>query len=215
MAWRPSAAVLLLALASAQAEDKLAPGKFLVAGRELGDPNFTEAVILLVDYDAGHGAMGLIVNRRSDVPLSKLFGDFKEAKDRSDPIYVGGPVELSTVLGLVRSSVPQGDARHIFADVYLINTKDQLRKALADDTEPGSFHVFAGYAGWGEGQLEHEVELGAWHIMPAESALVFHSDPGSVWLRLIRGTEQQIARAVYSERSVSIGSTSVARLAGK
>lgn len=215
MAWRWSAALLVLALASARADDDLAPGKFLVAGRDLADPNFAEAVILLVNYDADHGAMGLIVNRRTDVPLSRLFRDFKEAKTRTDPVYVGGPVELSTVLALLRSSVQPGDAQRVFADVYMINTKEQLQKALADKEEPGSFHVFVGYAGWGTGQLEHEVELGAWHIMPAESALVFHSDPDTVWPHLIQRTEQQIARARYSERSVSSGSTSVARTAGR
>jgi len=213
MAWRWSAALFVLALASARADDDLASGKFLVAGRDLADPNFAESVILLVNYDAEHGAMGLIVNRRTDVPLSRLFADFKEAKTRTDPAYVGGPVELSTVLALLRSSVQPGDARRVFGDVYLINTKDQLQKALADREEPGSFHVFVGYAGWGTGQLEHEVELGAWHIMPAESALVFHSDPDTVWPRLIKRTEQQIAR--YSVRSVSSGSTSVARAAGR
>src|SRR5277367_914095 len=108
MAWRWSAALLVLALASVQAEDSLAPGKFLVAGRELGDPNFAESVILLIDYDAEHGAMGLIVNRRTDVPLARVFRDFKEAKDRTDGVYVGGPVELSTILALQRSSVQPG-----------------------------------------------------------------------------------------------------------
>src|SRR5271154_5923361 len=216
MAWRWSAALLVLALASVQAEDSLAPGKFLVAGRELGDPNFAESVILLIDYDAEHGAMGLIVNRRTDVALSRVFPDFKDAKNRTDPVYVGGPVELKTILALQRSSVQPGDARHVFADIYLISTKDQLQKALADKTEAASFHVFVGYAGWGAGQLEHEVELGAWHLMPAEPALVFHSDPDTVWPRLIRRTEQQIARlSAYSARSVSSGSVSAARMAGR
>lgn len=216
MAWRWSAAFLLLALVSARAEDDLAPGKFLVAGRELADPNFAEAVVLLVDYDAEHGAMGLIVNRRTDVPISRVFGDLKEAKTRTDPVYVGGPVELSTVFALLRSSVQPGDAKRIFADVYLAKTKDQLLKAMTDKQDAASFHVFLGYAGWGTGQLEHEVDLGAWHVMPAETAVVFHSDPESVWPRLIKRTEQQFARVgSYSARSVSSGSTAVARMAGR
>jgi len=216
MAWRWSAALLVLALASAKADDELAPGKLLVAGRELGDPNFAESVILLIDYAAGHGAMGLIVNRRTDVPLSRLFRDIKEAKSRTDPAYVGGPVELTTVLALLKSAVKPGDAQRVYGDVYLIKTKDQLQKALASGAESGSFHVFVGYAGWGEGQLEHEIELGAWHIMSADSGVVFHSDPESVWPRLIRRTEQQIARVSnYSARNVSSGSTSVARNAGR
>ncbi len=60
--------------------------------------------------------------------------------------------------------------------------------------EPGVFHVFLGYAGWGPGQLEHEVELGAWHILPPDTASVFDADPESVWPRLIRRTELRIAR---------------------
>lgn len=215
MAWRWWAALFVFALASARAGDDLAPGKFLIADRELGDPNFAETVVLLIDYNQEHGAMGLIVNRRTDVPMSKLFSDFKEAKSRTDPVYVGGPVELSTVEALLRSSVQPGDARRVFADVYLVNTKDQLQKALAEKTEPGSFHVFVGYAGWGQRQLEHEVQLGAWHVMAAETSLVFHPDPNSVWPLLIKRTEQQIARAGYSDRSVSSGSTSVARIAGR
>jgi len=216
MAWRWSAALLVLALASAKGDDELAPGKLLVAGRELGDPNFAESVILLIDYDADHGAMGLIVNRRTDVPLSRLFRDFKEAKSRTDQAYVGGPVEITTVVALLKSAVKPGDAQRVFADVYLIKTKDLLQKTLASGAESNSFHVFVGYAGWGEGQLEHEIELGAWHIMSADSAVVFHSDPESVWPRLIRRTEQQIARVPnYSARNVSSGSTSVARNAGR
>ncbi len=56
------------------------------------------------------------------------------------------------------------------------------------------FHTYIGYAGWQAGQLEHEVELGAWHILPADAGTVFHADPDSVWERMIRRTETQIAR---------------------
>ena len=216
MTWRWSAALVLLALVSAKAEDDLAAGKFLVAARELGDPNFAQAVVLLVDYDTAKGAMGLIVNRRTDMPMSKLLGDLKEAKGRSDPIYVGGPVELTSVLALVRPASKPGDAKHVFGNVYLVNTKDLLRKTLADGAESDSFHVFVGYAGWGPSQLEHEVELGAWHIVAADAGVVFNSNPDAVWQRLIRRTEQQIAlERSYSARNVSSGSTSVARRAGK
>jgi putative AlgH/UPF0301 family transcriptional regulator len=69
-----------------------------------------------------------------------------------------------------------------------------LEKTLAGKGEPSVFHVFLGYAGWGPGQLEHEVELGAWHILPADAASVFDADPDSVWPRLIRRTELRIAR---------------------
>lgn len=178
--------------APAQAPE-LAAGTFLVASRDLGDPNFSETVILLLRYDEEEGAMGLIVNRRTDLPLSRVFEDVKGAKGRKDLAYMGGPVEPGDVLALLKSSAKLEDADRVFGSVYLISDKDLLEKTLADKTEPGVFHVFLGYAGWGPGQLEHEVDLGAWHIVPADAASVFDADPDSVWPRLIRRTELRIA----------------------
>jgi putative transcriptional regulator len=205
--------VIALARLFGQA-DALAPGVFLVASRDLGDPNFAHAVVLLVHYDDENGAMGLIVNRRTDVPLSRVFSELKEAKGRADQIYIGGPVETGGVLALLKSASKPKDSEPIFSDVYLISSKTLLAKTLADGVEASQFHAYLGYAGWAREQLEHEVELGAWHVLPADAGNVFHSDPDSVWLRLIRRTESRIARR-YSERSVLIGSTWVARWAGR
>jgi|SRR5580704_256532 putative AlgH/UPF0301 family transcriptional regulator len=179
--------------APAQAPE-LGAGTFLVASRDLGDPNFSETVILVLRYDEEQGAMGLIVNRRTDLPLSRVFEDDKAAKGRKDLAYMGGPVEPGDVLALLKSSAKLEEADRVFANVYLISDKDLLEKTLADKAEPGVFHVFLGYAGWGPGQLEHEVDLGAWHIIPPDAASVFDADPDSVWPRLIRRTELRIAR---------------------
>ena len=207
--------VLVLAQAAAQS-DELAPGKFLVASKELGDPNFAESVVLLLQYDNGKGAMGVIINRRTDVPLSRLFEDFKEAKGRSDSVYLGGPVELSNVLALLRSAVKPEDAKLVFGDVYLVTSKDLLQKTLASKVEAAQFHAYVGYAGWGPGQLEHEIALGAWKILPADAGTVFHADPDSVWPRLIRRMDVQIASAGGdSQRQVAMGSTFAARRAGR
>src|SRR5579862_4989218 len=197
MVARVVGALLLCASIPACAQsDELAAGKLLVASRDLGDPNFSKTVILLVHYDEDKGAVGLVLNKRTDVPLSRVFGDLKEANGRTDPVYIGGPVELNTVMGLLKaSSKPQG-ADRVFGDVYLITNKDALTRTLASRAEAEVFHAFVGYAGWGAGQLEHEVELGAWHIMPADAGTVFHGDPDSVWPRLIKRTEAQIALAL-------------------
>ncbi len=209
---RRFATAFLLALAPGLCQtNELAAGRFLVASRALGDPNFAQSVVLLLQYDAERGAMGLIVNRRSDVPLARLFEDLKEAKGRSDTVYMGGPVELTNVLALLKSSSKPEDAKRVFGDVYLVNSKTQLQKTLAAGVDASAFHVYVGYAGWGPAQLEHEVDLGAWHILAADAGNLFSADPDSVWQKLIRRTEMQIA---HSERSVSSGSTSVARRAG-
>jgi putative AlgH/UPF0301 family transcriptional regulator len=194
MVARLLAAFLFVACAPGFAQtDDLAVGKFLVASRDLGDPNFAKTVILLVHYTEDQGAVGLVVNRATDVPISRVFQDFKEAKSRTDPVYVGGPVELNSVMALLRTASKPGNATRVFGDVYLISNKDQLRATMASAAESNVFHAYVGYAGWGAGQLEHEVDLGAWHIMPADAATVFHSDPDSVWPRLIRRTETQVA----------------------
>ncbi len=176
-------------------ESELAAGKFLVASRALGDPNFSEAVILLLRYDEDQGAMGLIVNRRSDIPLSKVFEDLKQAKGRTDLAYLGGPVETDNVLALLKSSDAPEDAPKVFGNVYLISNKELLEKTLADKADPSVFHVYLGYAGWSAGQLERELQVGAWHVMSPDAASVFDADPDSVWQRLIRRTELRIARA--------------------
>jgi putative transcriptional regulator len=195
MAARFLGALLLLACAPAFCQtDDLAIGKLLVASRDLGDPNFAKTVILLVHYDEDKGAVGLVINKRTDVPISRVFHDLKEASGRKDLVYIGGPVELDSVLALLKSAKKPDGADRVFGDVYLISDRDLLTKTLGSSADATAFHTYIGYAGWQTGQLEHEVELGAWHILPADAATVFHADPDSVWERMIRRTELQIAR---------------------
>jgi putative transcriptional regulator len=190
---------------------ELEAGKFLVASRGLGDPNFAGTVVLLLKFGDEEGALGIIVNRRTDVPLSRVFENIKTAKDRTDTVYVGGPVEPGSVMALLNSASKVEDASRVITGIYLISGKALLAKAAAEAT-PGSFHAYLGYAGWSPGQLEHEVELGGWRILQADAATVFDPDPDGVWEKLIRRTELRIAHSV---RSVAIGSTLVARRAGR
>lgn len=192
--WVRAGALLLFACVSAfcQADD-LAVGKMLVASRDLGDPNFAKTVILLVRYDEEKGSVGLVINKRTDIPVSKVFEDLKEASGRRDPVYIGGPVELNTVMALIKTAKKPDSATRVFGDVYLIADKDLLTHTLASSAEATVFHTYVGYAGWGSGQLEHEVDLGAWHIMAGDAAAVFHADPDSVWQRLVQRSETQIA----------------------
>jgi putative transcriptional regulator len=183
-----------LAIVPAAAQDsEPAAGKFLVASRDLGDPNFSKTVILLLRYDEEQGAMGLVINRRTDLPLSRVFQELKAAQNRSDEAYLGGPVEPEGVLGLIKSPEKMDEAQRVFSSIYLISTKDLLERIVARKADASIFHVYLGYAGWGPGQLEHEISLGAWHILPPDLGSVFDVDPESVWPRLIRRTELRIA----------------------
>jgi putative transcriptional regulator len=170
----------------------LGVGKVLVAARGLGDPNFAGTVILLVHFD-GKGAVGLILNRRTDVPLSRVL-DLKAVKDRSDPVYLGGPVDRAAVLALFESSAKVEKADNIFGGVYLISDKALFEKTISARPDPGVFHVYVGYAGWTQDQLRSEVQLGAWFVFPADAATVFNSDPDSLWLEMIKKTQLKYAK---------------------
>ncbi len=168
-------------------------GKLLVASRALGDPNFAETVILLVHSDAD-GVVGLILNRRTDVPLSRVLDQFEGAKDRSDPVYLGGPVEIPAAFALLRSTAKLDGAEQILGGVYLISTKSLFEKAFAGRPGPGMFHVYLGYAGWSNEQLRQEIELGSWFIFPGDAQTVFDSDPDALWEQMIQKTEFKLAR---------------------
>jgi putative transcriptional regulator len=170
----------------------LGPGKLLVASRGLADPHFAQTVILLVRYDA-QGVVGLILNRRTDVPLSRVLDGLKAAKDRSDPVYLGGPVEMPSVFALLQSSSRVEGAEHIFDRVYLITAKALFEQTISARPDRGVFHVYLGYAGWANEQLRKEVELGAWFIFPGDSSTVFSADPDSLWSQMIQKTELQLA----------------------
>jgi putative AlgH/UPF0301 family transcriptional regulator len=171
----------------------LGVGKLLVASRGLGDPDFAETVVLLVHYDE-KGVVGLILNRRTDLPLSRVL-DLEAAKGRSDPVYAGGPVGPSAVLALFKSSKKLEKAENIFGGVYLISDKGLFEQTISARPDPGVFHVYLGYAGWTQDQLRAETKLGAWFIFPADAATVFSSDPDSLWRQMIQKTELKLAKA--------------------
>ena len=170
----------------------LSVGKLLVSSRSLGDPHFARTVVLLVHYDE-KGVVGLVLNRRTDVPLSRVL-DLKAAKDRSDPVYLGGPVEPWAIFALFQSSAKVQKAENIFGGVYLISDKDLFEQTISAQPDPGAFHVYLGYAGWTQDQLRTEVQLGVWFVFPADTTTVFNSDPDSLWLEMIHKTELQSAK---------------------
>lgn len=170
--------------------DKLVPGCFLVAPREAMDNTFAETVILLIHRD-DNGAMGLAINRPTKIAISRVLDDEKAARNLSDFAYAGGPVQEESVFALSRVDKKPGNAERIFNDIYLIATRSELSKVLRAKPTAKNFRVYLGYTGWAPGQLEHEMELGAWSILPGDDESVFDADPSKVWPRLIERTEMR------------------------
>jgi len=205
-AWARATAIIIFSLAlsgcllaqktlrARQADsDDLARGKFLIAPRDSQDPNFSGTVVLLIHYD-DDGAVGLVINRPTKLPLSQLFDGIKAARKIDDVAYFGGPVELRDVLALCRSQKKPEASIPMFGDVYLLSTKGGLEKALSSKPTPKTLRVYVGYTGWGPGQLEHELELGGWRVLPGEEDSIFEVDPAGVWPKLIDRTEMRVAR---------------------
>jgi putative transcriptional regulator len=178
--------------AQSQSPDDLAVGKVLVAARDLPDPVFGESVILLVHYDKT-GALGLMVNHRTRIPISQALSGLKEAARHSDPVFVGGPVDLSAVFALLRAPAKPDGAGVVLGHTYFISTKPGLLRALAKSSNPSDFRVYLGYCGWAPQQLEAEVSQGRWYIFDGSEGLAFDAKPKTLWTRLIARTEGRLA----------------------
>lgn len=172
-----------------------AAGKLLVATRRMRDADFAQAVILLVHSD-GQGAIGLIVNRPTEVPLAHLFPKLKDAPAGQAPLYLGGLVAQGA-RGLLRSveknppkTNPEKtkDALTVFGRVSVISDSTALETLAAGGARPDVFRVYAGYAGWSAEQLRNELKFGYWTIATATESIVFDPHPETLWPRLTAQT---------------------------
>jgi putative transcriptional regulator len=162
------------------APSSVGKGVLLVASPSLNDPNFREAVVLIVDHGP-EGTLGLILNRSTNVPLSKALPDIAALKGTSYRLFAGGPVEPTRLLLLFRLKEPPADARSVFDGVYVGGTR-VLERIITQAKPTETFRAFAGYAGWAPGQLGYEMLQGGWAILPPDSIGIFDIDPSTLWL---------------------------------
>jgi putative transcriptional regulator len=182
--------------------EELAQGKFLIAKRHLRDPNFSKTVVLLVDYSQ-RGAKGLIINRPTDVRISEALPEMEALHRRPDTLYVGGPVALGLLLLLIRSGSEIEESRHVFEDVYLSSSPALLQRLIEEEYNVERFRVYAGYAGWAPGQLDHEVSRGDWYISSGDAQTVFERPSSEIWSDLIRRCSAQLVKAREPVRRVT------------
>lgn len=162
--------------------DKPKKGDFLVASRDLRDPNFYQTVVLLLGHDAD-GSMGLVINRSTKVPVSQVFTESEVLRGIDSHVYVGGPVSINQFFILVQSKNPPESSLHVLDNLYLSDLS--YLQNLLGQGDHSVFRVYAGYAGWGPGQLEQELARGDWHVLPGEYESVLTEDPSHLWQVLI------------------------------
>ena len=160
-------------------------GRFLVATEQLDGTSFQQAVILITHHSE-RGATGLAINRPTDIPLKQLFPRIPQLRQRTDPLYLGGPISTNAIFVLLRTEHPQ-QGMHLIADnIYFATAQNAFRYPL--DTHS---RTYAGYTGWAAGQLQDEIDRGDWLLIQTQPGIIFDDDPGGLWKRLIKGWSGQ------------------------
>lgn len=178
----------------------LAQGRILIMQRDAPDPLFAHSVIVLARYDP-NGALGLMIHYRSNLTIQRALAGMKGAGKRTDRLFVGGPVDLESVLALVRADSPPAGATHVARKLYLMASKQGVETSLSG-AKASDLRLYLGYVGWGPGQLEREVGLGAWYSFDYDESMVFDEHPETLWQRLIEKTELQ--KVLFSPRRAGL-----------
>lgn len=156
-------------------------GQLLIAGPSLVDPNFWRTVVLVGEH-SDEGALGVVLNRPSETPVDEAVPQLADLADGMGAVHVGGPVQSSAVVVLADFENPEEAGSLVVDSIGFLSTEvdpeslGELRRA----------RVYVGYAGWGPGQLDGELEEGSWIVEPALAEDVFTSDPDGLWSNVLR-----------------------------
>ncbi|MEB8337966.1 YqgE/AlgH family protein [Streptomyces endophyticus] len=169
-------------------------GRLLVATPALADPNFDRAVVLLLDHDE-EGSLGVVLNRPTPVDVGDILEGWGDLAGEPGVVFQGGPVSLDSALGV--AVIPGDDEREaplgwrrVHGAIGLVDLEappELLAAAL------GSLRIFAGYAGWGPGQLEDELTEGAWYVVESEPGDVSATRPEGLWRAVLRRQRGELA----------------------
>ncbi|MEU6847906.1 YqgE/AlgH family protein [Streptomyces sp. NPDC046716] len=169
-------------------------GRLLVATPALADPNFDRAVVLLLDHDE-KGSLGVVLNRPTPVDVGDILEGWGELAGEPGVVFQGGPVSLDSALGV--AVIPGGASadgplgwRRVHGAIGLVDLEappELLAAAL------GSLRIFAGYSGWGPGQLRDELAEGAWYVVESEPGDVSATRPEGLWRAVLRRQRGELA----------------------
>jgi putative transcriptional regulator len=156
-------------------------GHLLIAGPSLTDPNFWRTVVLIGEH-SDDGALGVILNRASEATVEEAVPELTVLVEDIGSMHVGGPVQPSAIVVLADFAEPERAGSLVLDSIGFLpaevdpDSLGELRRA----------RVYAGYAGWGPGQLDDELEEGSWIVESALAEDVFTEDPESLWSRVLK-----------------------------
>ncbi len=165
-------------------------GRLLVATPLLGDPNFRRTVILVVEDEPEEGTLGVVLNRPTEVQVGQVLESWTDLVTGPSVVFRGGPVSPNSALALALArgdDEPLGwrslEGSNLTSRIGLVDL-EAPPELLADGIT--SLRVFAGYAGWGPGQLQAEIEEGAWYVLAGEPTDAFLAEPERLWPEVLR-----------------------------
>ncbi len=165
-------------------------GKLLAATPLLGDPNFRRTVVLIVEDEAAEGTLGVVLNRPTEVAVSEVLESWQYLVSGPSVVFRGGPVSPNSALALARvrgADPPPGwrslEGSPLMSRIGLVDLGGSPDTLLG---EVVALRVFAGYAGWGAGQLQAEIDEGAWYVLGGEPADAFFAEPERLWPAVLR-----------------------------
>jgi putative transcriptional regulator len=171
-------------------------GQLLIASPAIHDPNFRRTVVFVTAH-TDDGAVGLILNRPSETTVADAVPRLGPLTGADEPVFVGGPVNPEGVAVLAEFEDPDDAGVWVVDDIGYVALDD----ALAEGPPPlRRVRVFAGVAGWGEDQLEGELERDDWFVEPADANDVFGDDPEGLWSSVLRrkgGQFELVARMPF------------------
>ncbi len=156
-------------------------GRLLISSGGLYDPNFRHTVVLVGEHNA-EGALGVVLNRALDLTVEEAVPALATLVKPGELLFQGGPVQPRSPVLLAELSHPE------LADILIFGSVGFLVGEVEADVRPGILRarVFAGYSGWGPGQLEQELELGSWILDPAREEDVFTDAPELLWSTVLQ-----------------------------
>ncbi len=159
-------------------------GSLLIASATLVDPNFARCLVLMLDSDED-GSLGVILNQPSGTPVSAVLGPWQQLASEPGVLFRGGPVEgnAALALGSLRGDTEPPGWRPLGGRLGLLDL--DVDPEDCSDALSG-VRVYAGYTGWGAGQLEAELAEGSWHVVDATEADLFTSSPDRLWRDVLR-----------------------------
>ncbi|HUN70726.1 MAG TPA: YqgE/AlgH family protein [Steroidobacteraceae bacterium] len=165
---------------AARAPAKTLTSILLVAQDPVEDPNFGGSIVVVMN-NLGPGPVGLIINRPMPLTVSRFFPKVKHLAQVQDRMYFGGPVEFGTVWYLFRADKAPAGAVRVCAGVYVSSDEKLLRELLSRPNPMQGLRLFIGHAGWYPGQLQMEIQGGAWTPKRADAEAIFNPSPQLAW----------------------------------